>query len=41
MDPEEFVACLVAIHRYLKDKESLVEIGEIPRNWKFSGRVRD
>lgn len=41
MEPEEFVASLIAIHRYLRDKENLVELGETPKIWKISARVRD
>lgn len=41
MEVEEFIAALVAIHRYLREKENIVEIEESPRIWKISERVRD
>jgi hypothetical protein len=41
MEAEEFLAAVVAIHRYLREKENLVEIEETPKMWKLSGRMRD
>ncbi|MCS7143800.1 MAG: hypothetical protein NZ879_02125 [Archaeoglobaceae archaeon] len=39
MTPEEFVAGVVAVHKYLREKEKPIEIKESPRIWKISGRV--
>jgi len=39
MTPEELVAAVVAIHKYLREKEKPIEIKEVPRVWKISGRV--
>lgn len=41
MEAEEFIAAVVAIHRYLREKENMVEIEESPRIWKISKRVGD
>lgn len=39
MSPEEFVVAVVAIHKYLREKEKPIEIKEVPRIWKISARV--
>jgi len=39
MTPEEFVVAVVAIHKYMKEKERPIEIKEGPKLWKISGRV--
>ncbi|MEM0215426.1 MAG: hypothetical protein QXU31_07455 [Archaeoglobaceae archaeon] len=39
MTPEEFVAGVVAVHKYLREKEKPIEIKEVPRIWKISARV--
>lgn len=39
MTPEEFVAGVVAVHKYLREKERPIEIKEVPRIWKISARV--
>ncbi|MCS7122023.1 MAG: hypothetical protein NZ895_05435 [Archaeoglobaceae archaeon] len=38
MTPEEFLAAVTAIHRYVSEKEKPMEIKEIPRNWKIAAR---
>jgi len=37
--PEEFLAAIAVINRYMREKESLVEIKESPRNWKMASRL--
>ncbi len=39
MSPGEFVVAVVAIHKYLREKEKPIEIKEVPRTWKLSARV--
>ncbi|MEM2175769.1 MAG: hypothetical protein QXN34_00380 [Archaeoglobaceae archaeon] len=39
MTPEEFIVAMVAIHKYLREKEKPIEIKEGPRVWKLSARV--
>ncbi len=39
MTPEEFLAAVAAINRYLKEKESLIELKDYPRNWKMAARL--
>ena len=39
MTPEEFVAAMAAIHRYMAERERPIEVKEVPRMWKLSARV--
>jgi len=39
MTPEEFLAAIAAVNRYLKEKEGVIEIKEFPRNWKIAARL--
>jgi hypothetical protein len=41
MTPEEFLAAIAAINRYLREKEGVVELREYPRNWKMAARLRE
>ncbi|AIG99207.1 MULTISPECIES: hypothetical protein [Archaeoglobus] len=41
MTPEEFLAAVAAINRYLREKEGVVELREYPRNWKMAARLRE
>lgn len=39
MTPDEFLAALIAIHRYISEKERPMEIKEVPLNWKMTARL--
>ncbi len=39
MTPEEFLAAIAAVNRYMKEKEGVIEIKEFPRNWKIAARL--
>lgn len=39
MTSEEFLAALIAIHRYIFEKEKPIEIKEVPLNWKMIARL--
>lgn len=41
MTPDEFLAAIAAINRYMREVERLVEVKEGPRNWKISVRLRE
>lgn len=41
MNAEEFIAAVVAVHRYLMEKENVLEIKESPKVWKIVEKVRD
>jgi|GEM_PF-1039497 len=39
MTPDELIVAVACIHRYLREKEKPIEIREVPKMWKLSGRV--
>jgi len=39
MTPEEFLAAIAAISRYMREKERVIEIRDYPRNWKMAARL--
>ncbi len=41
MTPEEFLAAIAAINRYMREFERPIEVREVPRNWKISARLRE
>lgn len=41
MTPEEFLAAIAAISRYLKEREGVIEVKDFPRNWKLAVRLRE
>ncbi len=39
MTPEEFLAAVVAIHKYLSEAEKPLEIKQSPIMWKMNARM--
>ncbi len=40
MSPEEFLACVVAVRRYLRDKRNMPNDYIVGRYWRKLGRMR-
>ncbi|WP_456330036.1 hypothetical protein [Archaeoglobus sp.] len=41
MTPEELLAAIAAINRYMKEREGVIEVKDFPRNWKMAARLRE
>ncbi len=39
MTPEEFLAAIIAIHKYLSEAEKPIEIRQSPTMWKINARM--
>jgi len=41
MTPEEFLACIIAVYRYLREFCEPTEIKQGPKIWKTAARMRE